>query len=498
MRTLSQVLGVARADFGERVRAQSFSVAVILMLLIAYAVATGKLRLRLGHYEGVMNTAWIGSMLALTISTFVALFSFYLINNTIALDLRSGVHQLLAASPLSRRSYCFGKWLGSTSLLMSLVIVLFAAGMIVQWIRGEADYFDFAAVLALMVAVALPMMALVAAAGLLFETTAWLRGGAGNLLWILCFLVVIQVSAKVFGPWSPALDLSGLELIRSNLVRCVQAVDPQFDGRFALTFIAHGNFQSIGCNPIEWSFPLLIQRFALIGVSAGVVLIAAWRFDRFVDADKEPVPPVASWRKPYVVSLLRAGPPMKLMFEELRLMLLEGGTLWLVGVSACIAIALLVPMTAISWVLLGAWLLPVLPLSRLGCREYRHGTQDLLMTVPVLQLIGSRWIAGFILLLASATGVLIRYAIENDIDGIAAVIASACFVASLAVACGVIATSEKMFQVTYVALIYVGPLNGVPLWNFVSVEEGDAWRWAAYAVAGLLMAALTRYARRWM
>ena len=467
---------------------------MLLVLLLTYTVATGKLRLLAGNYEGALNTALIGSMLSMIVSTLVALFGFYIINNAIAMDIGTGVHRVLASCPVSRVAYCFGKWLSSTAMLMIIVFTLFASALVVQLIRADVSHHDVVAMLALMIGIALPMMALVASCGLLVETLSFLPEGIGNMLWMPCFLAVLSGSVALVGAWKPALDPTGLELVRAHLVQCVSAVEPQYDGKIALTFVGSGNPKTIACGPMDWTLQLMMQRLALLGVGASIVLIAAWRFNRFSDSDRAPA---GAGKKPRTRTIRRVvgvgASARHLMLEELRLMVLEGGMTWIVGVAICAVLALLVPSPAVDWVLLGAWILPALALSRLNCREHRHGTGDLLMTVSIGRLIASRWGAGVIALIVSASGVLIRHCLEGNVIGFWTVAASACFIASLAVACGGIAKSEKMFQVIYVVLIYIGPMNGVAHWNFVSAQ--DAWnagRWLAYTAVALCIAVVAR------
>lgn len=52
MNTLRVVSGVAFADFRERTRRPSFLVALALVAWLAYAVAVGRISLRLGQYQG--------------------------------------------------------------------------------------------------------------------------------------------------------------------------------------------------------------------------------------------------------------------------------------------------------------------------------------------------------------------------------------------------------------------------------------------------------------
>ena len=73
MSTLRVVYHLARADFLERARRYSFLVTLGLVLYLGYAANTGQIVLRLADYRGVLNSAWVGNMMALVVNLFPGL-----------------------------------------------------------------------------------------------------------------------------------------------------------------------------------------------------------------------------------------------------------------------------------------------------------------------------------------------------------------------------------------------------------------------------------------
>ena len=63
---------IARADFLERVRRYSFLVMLGLAAFLGYQVAIGNIAVGLDEYRGEFNSAWVGSMMALMTTFFVA------------------------------------------------------------------------------------------------------------------------------------------------------------------------------------------------------------------------------------------------------------------------------------------------------------------------------------------------------------------------------------------------------------------------------------------
>ena len=131
------VYHLARADFLERIRRYSFLIMLGLGAFLGYQVAVGNIALRLDIYRGEFNSAWVGSMMALIGSFFLGWFGFYLVKGSIARDRETGVGQIMAATPLTRPLYAFGKWASNFSVLMAMILVLAIASIGIQLLAGE-------------------------------------------------------------------------------------------------------------------------------------------------------------------------------------------------------------------------------------------------------------------------------------------------------------------------------------------------------------------------
>jgi len=83
---VTTVLAIARADFLERIRGQSFLLTLGFALYLGYLATVGKLMLRVGHMRGILNSAWVGGLLSLVASAFISLAGFYFVKNTIQRD----------------------------------------------------------------------------------------------------------------------------------------------------------------------------------------------------------------------------------------------------------------------------------------------------------------------------------------------------------------------------------------------------------------------------
>jgi hypothetical protein len=108
-----------------------------------------------------------------------------------------------------------------------------------------------------------------------------------------------------------------------------------------------------------------------------------------------------------------------------------------------------------------AWIWPILIWSQMGVREQRHRVDQLIFSMPnpgLWQPLAT-WVAGLGVALLTASGLLIRCASTGDWGVVGAVIAGSVFIPSLAFSAGVVSKSSRLFEITYLMLWYIGPMN---------------------------------------
>jgi hypothetical protein len=134
---------------------------------------------------------------------------------------------------------------------------------------------------------------------------------------------------------------------------------------------------------------------------------------------------------------------------------------WLVAVALNVAglavpAGLVKPAGASTALLLSAaWIWPVLIWSRLGAQRRENGLDTLLGAYPaVYEQLAAEWAAGLALTVVAGLGPLLRMAVAADGPGVAAWIAGALFIPSLALLLGTASRTHRMFQAIYVILWY--------------------------------------------
>jgi len=147
-----------------------------------------------------------------------------------------------------------------------------------------------------------------------------------------------------------------------------------------------------------------------------------------------------------------------------------------------------------------AWLWPLLIWSDLGAREADKamGRVTLAAPSPRRQLM-ARWLAGALVALALAGGVLLRLALAGNWASAQALLVGALFVPALALALGCWSGGGKLFEIVYLTLWYLVSIQGIAPLDFMGRDPRHLGGGTPSVFAGLtilLLAAATLGRRR--
>ncbi len=491
MSALQVIYHLARADFLERVRRYSFLVMLGLVVLLGYQTAIGNMRLQLGPYRGEFNSAWIAGMMSLIATFFLGWFGFYLVKGSVARDRETGVGQIMATTPMSRPFYMLGKWISNFAVLMTMIVILVIFGFIIQLINAESAQVDLGAYLSPFVFIVMPLMAMVAAVAVLFEAIPFLSGGFGNVVYFFAFVMIIPftMESRIIKT-NPALEPLGMALLKEDMSQEVLQVFPDYNGSFMLGGMdtpITGVFTWTGIN---WTPSVIATRFSLIGLAILVTLLGALFFDRFDPSRRKPrkLKSTASLSTSEPAPVSQALPAVQLtpinlaanrfsfanvLLAELKLLLKGQRWWWYVGAAALIIACLTNSMEMTRQYLLPiAWVWHILLLSPLGNREARNNVQQLAFSsaAPMWHQLPAQWIAGLIVTLVMGSGAALKFLFSGDSVGLLAFLSGAFFIPSLALSLGVWSHSSKPFEIVYISLWYLGPLNKVPGLDFIGAQ----------------------------
>ncbi|WP_033037060.1 hypothetical protein [Streptomyces monomycini] len=502
--------GLAVADFKDRVRRPAYVVTLAAAVALGFlAVPDSGSRwviMQLGDHRGVYNSAYVGTATALACGLWVSLGGFYVVRDSIGRDRRTGVGQLLAATPMRTWAYLAGKFLSNLLVLASMVGVLAATALVTQLVRGEDMRVDFFALWQPFLLLAVPLVALPAAFALFFEALPLLRGGLGNVLWF-CVWVVLAMGGQ-----GPGLPLGGIGVngVAKSMYEDLLAQKITVDGAFSLglTYLDEP-LQVFNWHGFTPDAGYVLARTAFLGIAVVVALLPALWFRRFDPAHgKRPAGPSQgeasagpSQREapagpfpsgfvdeaPYgdeatrsaaggrgsVLALLRTPPEqgrvlLRLWAGELRILLQGVSKWWWWGAGLWVFLGVCSPVPGATRLMLPvAWLWPVLIWSRLGTQRYEHGVDGILGAYPSThRRVVAEWAAGVALTAVAGLGPLARLVVAGDAAGVACWAAGALFVPSLALALGTLSRTHRLFQAVYLPLWYT-VANGLPVFDFM-------------------------------
>jgi hypothetical protein len=529
---------LVRADFLERVRRHSFLVTLGFTVWAAYMFLppnhANYSTLHFAGHRGIYNSAWVGSVIAMLSATFFALAGFYLVRNAVERDRRTGVGQILAATPLSKPLYLLGKFASNFAVLVAMIAVLAASAAVMQLVRGEDPQLRPWALVTPFLVITLPLMAMVAALAVLFEVTPGLRGGMGNVVYFFFWIFSLSLSVESRG--RGLADPLGSEILLNQMhAGCVAAFADLPSGRhlsmgFNIKPKGVWDLQTFTWSGAVWTPAMLAVRASWVAVAIALTMLASLWFDRFDVRAPEgrrrsgrgrrgsaaPRAPESEAAEPVAIAPLAPGIGVRsqgaatggvrfaagdlpqagrlrlggLVLAETRIMVKGITRWWLLVVLGLVVTGLFVPLVGVKgFVAPAALVWPLLLWSPMGTREQQHRTDALLFSAPrpVARLLVAQWLAGILLALAVASGVLVRFALTGHWSSLAALLVGVAFVPSMALALGTWSGSARLFEVLYLLLWYAGPMNRIPVLDYVGVTQPAAG--AAPVVTFLVLAA---------
>jgi len=503
LKTFHLLYHLARADFLERIRRHSFLVTVAFTIYLSYtflpAADAGYKTVALGNYRGIYNSAWVGSAMAMMGVVFLSLIGFYLVKNAVVRDEQTGVGQILASAPLSSRLYLLGKTLSNFAVLSSVVLVLALVSILMQLLRGEDYQVNLSKLLAPLLLISLPVMAVVSGLAALFESVRFLKGGFGNVVyyffWNGLIASILIPRAKGDGGMVQTVfyDLFGITIPIASMMAAAKTAFPDYVGSFRLGYSFDldaekpAELATFRWEGIDWTPEIILSRLAWAGLAFGLPLFASLFFNRFDSFKKELKGTLEKETKPeseikpgstipILLTPLPAGAVgsnwVSLFKGELRLMAKGVRWWWLAVAGGLIAAGLLAPLNVVRMVLLpAAWIWPLFLWSPMGTKETCYRTDQLLFSTPfpLKRQLPALWAAGFIVTLLTGAGAGAHFLLAGDPGGFWAWLVGVLFIPSLALTLGVWSGSGKLFEVIYLMIWYVGPVNKFPFLDFMGV-----------------------------
>lgn len=477
------------ADYRERVRRYSFLATLTFVFFFGLLVITGKYGVFVNQCRGELNSAWVGTTMATGAAVMASIVGFYLVKNCLRRDHRTGVGQILAATTLKNATYFMSKYVSNVITLLTMLAVLVIAAIVMQLTGTSAGDMQFWELLSPFLIITMPVVLLVAAVALLFESVGFLSGGFGNV----AYLFTMPIWFSPFG-----LDAPGMNMIIPSMQAAASAAHPNQPKGFMTGFveIARQNTESFPVfrwDGVDWTIEMILPRLLYLALAAAVVLIAVPFFDRF-DASRKRWTLRAMPQQPEdrleprqaaaigsAASIETVAPRFDFVSQlcaEITLLLKRVGRKWQIVALALVAVQLAAPYDVLRlYVAPAVWIWPLLIWSSMGARERVHNTEALVFssTHPLARQLTALWLAAVAITIACSSGVILRAVLAGDSSYVAVLLGACLFVPTMAATFGVISGGSQLFEVVYTFLWYVGPLNRFPAVDFLATTD-DAIR----------------------
>ncbi|ADQ65758.1 hypothetical protein C499_11166 [Halogeometricum borinquense DSM 11551] len=547
---LRQAYHVARADFLQRARSRQLAVVLAVIASIGYLVNTGGVKLAyqvrsdgtLQAFHGEPTAAYIGLKAGITGAIVLLFGGFYLMKNALQRDRNHGVAQLVARTPISDRTYLFGKWLSNLAFGGVLILTLGVSSIANHAVHGVGPT-TLTALLIPLLAFAFPVAALVSGLALFSETVDPLNGMFGNICYFLFMPVVLGSTLTPVGDmlpgqlplWVKSLDLMGYIAIYTLTASSLLAQQPVYAGGLPSVGTLEATrafYWNGGAWPL-WVYP---QRLGVVLCGLCIVLVSTVPFDRLHETDPAEdsgwllwasVPSVRNGLSSLLSALLSrlggkqtncdgeqserpaieslsltpvatrdAGGFHRLLVAELRLALRGrpwwwyGGAILLVGVPVVTLVTTgaanisVEPVRTFVFPIAAIW--PLIVWSDIGVRPVQHRVLPLVLSsrYPLKQLI-AEWLSGIIVAIGVGSGVFAVYIATGHTGALLGFVSGVLLAPSLATAAGSWSRSTTLFELSYLTLWYVGPLNGAQPVDFIGATDASVEMGIPLAFVGL-------------
>ncbi|AFK21299.1 hypothetical protein E6P09_16965 (plasmid) [Haloferax mediterranei ATCC 33500] len=515
---LTAVLAVARADFRERSRTAKWLVVPIILAYFAKLITVDSSLVVAGEYTGVPTAAWYGAMLSAIGTNMLFVFGFVLVGGSVSRDRDTGVSELVATSSLSDGSYLLGKWASNFALLTitTLVLAVLTAGTFV--IQGTGE-FDLWALFSPFILVTLPTMTVVAAAAVCFESNRFLRGTAGNIIY-----VVAAMFLTLFGAYSGAVDLMGINIFRESMAQAIASQYPAYDGTnvgFLYTNTA-GELKPFNWSGVAWSVKHFATRVPIFATT-GILFVGSYvSFNRFDTTSSWSAPSLTPEREesengsneaesPQLAATtdnqsrnrttdVSSLPPVsqtgirfpQVFLSELRLVVRGHPRWWYVACGLALLGSFVPSVTALRSVIIPfALLLPLSLWSSLGTRDQTHRTQELVFVSSGRNvLLASSYLAAVTVGIALTFPAAARFALTGTFNALFGWAVGVLFLPAAALAIGIWTGRPRVFEMLYLVAWYGGPMNELIPLDYLGAYDQTVSSGVTFVYLGLTVVAL--------
>jgi len=471
------------SDYKQRTRSYAFLLTLAISLYAAYSfvpAADAKYTtVRIGHYIGVQNSAWIGYVTAMMTSVFVSMIGFYLVNSGIKKDVDTGVGMIIATTSISNFSYLFAKVWSNFLVLLSIAAMVFLMSIAVFFIRNTGYPFEPMQFILPYLIITIPTILFISALAVVGEVFLYRYTIVMNIGYFIFFCAMGSLQAgnktlfDLFGNTRVTAAMQETVLNQHHDTNLPLSMGFNFGGKKALhTFVFDG---------LTWPVSAIAGRILLICFGLLLIFVSSKFFHRFDIKERfktkkkiklaeivlgvKPLQDIKLSELPQIIPAYGIIPFIK---TELLMLFRKGPRwLWLINLGGMVAL-IFAPITVAHQMILPIlWFLQVGRWSDLATKEKTNRIHYFTYASykPLTRLLPAQIIAGIIMAIALATPLLVRYLITMQFLSIVSIVTGAVFIVLFAVTLGILSGGKKLFEILFFFVTYLN-IENVPFTDY--------------------------------
>ena len=165
---------IAKANYIQRVRNSKFLMAFVVIMIFVFIYLPSKNvnyeTFDIDGYRGILNGAWIGSIVAVVSSSSLSIYGYFLINEAIKMDEKTKVGEIIGLTSIKNIEYLIGQAFGNFLVLTTLMIFIMLSSIGMFFIRAESSDFNIVQFILPFVIITLPSLLFVSILAVVLET----------------------------------------------------------------------------------------------------------------------------------------------------------------------------------------------------------------------------------------------------------------------------------------------------------------------------------------
>ncbi|MBD5517374.1 MAG: hypothetical protein HDR07_02360 [Lachnospiraceae bacterium] len=486
----NQIWFIAKADFKERTRRFSFLVLCVLAALAAFLFVPNpdaemtSIAVDAKYFSQTTNWTWIPMASALCTGVLLPVTGFFYLRNSLSLDRKTGIVDLVYTSPVGRVTYLFGKYLSNLLILLYMLLVVTLTSLCMTILQFPSMKFSVVHCFSYFLCM-IPGIFLCAALTLMTEAVPLFRSRIG--VWmagIVYFVIYVVYISSLFddsqGIIVRLFDMTGFLWLKDSINQSVYSITgkPAQVAMFVFEdgMINNQKLPELFFAPLSFTSDRLFEKISMIIFGIVLCFASSVLMPRYENARKISSISEKTHRKTYGHGVFIT--EFILTFRSCSLVwLVVMFVLWLSMFFADIETA-----QGILWILSIAW--SCVLFSEYGCREKINNLNTLLPTLFQAyshQLLIRFCVGGAVSLLVSVP-IILRTTFISGFSGAAAGIIFALFIPALSIFLGQISGSERMFEIIFLIICYL-MLNTA---SFITLCETSGKAIIYYAIVSII------------